>query len=161
MDKDSAQILKAVIGEEPAPRPTPIISPVDHWTPPVLLERARYLRELARNGEGVASEILRQYPQHYASLTFRNRSGDAELHEKFTDMFLILAGTTTLVTGGRVLGARQVGPGETRGVSIEGGIRMQPRVGEVAHIPAGIPHQMLIEGNNTVTYLAMKLQESA
>src|SRR5580698_3069805 len=118
MDKDSAQILKAVIGEEPAPRPMRAVNPVDHWTPAVLLERARYLRELARNSDGVGSEILREYPQHYCGLTFRNRSGEAEVHEKFADMFLILAGTTILVSGGRVAGARQIGPGETRGDAI-------------------------------------------
>jgi mannose-6-phosphate isomerase-like protein (cupin superfamily) len=166
MDKDSAQILKAIVGEDPAPRPSRAIRPahpahVDHWTPAVLLERARYLRELARNSDGTASETLREYPQHYSALTFRSRSGEAEVHEKFADMFLILAGTTILVTGGRVAGARQVGPGETRGDSIEDGTRQHLRTGDIAHIPAGTPHQMLLEGNNTVTYFAMKTQESA
>jgi mannose-6-phosphate isomerase-like protein (cupin superfamily) len=165
MDKDSAQILKAALGEEldschADNRKQQPSLPVDHWPSAVLLERAKYLRELARNGDGVAGETLREYPQHYAALTFRSRSGEAEVHDNFADMFLILAGTTILVTGGKVVGARQIGPGETRGDSIEGGTRLQLRTGDIAHVPAGTPHQMLIEGTNTVTYFVRKNQES-
>ena len=161
MDKDSAQILKAVMGEEVAPRPTRTANPVDHWTPAVLLERARYLREIARHGDGLGSEILREYPQHVSVLTFRNRTGEAEIHEKYADMFYILAGSATLVTGGKLVNARVVGPGETRGESIEGGMHQELRVGDVAHVPAGTPHHMLVAGEKTVTYFVMKNQESA
>ena len=161
MDKDSAQILKAVMGEDVAPRPTRIANPVDHWTPAVLLERARYLREIARHGDGLASEILREYPQHFSVLTFRNRTGEAEIHEKYADMFYILAGSTTLATGGKLVNARVAGPGETRGDAIEGGTHQVLRAGDVAHVPAGTPHHMLVAGEKSVTYFVMKNQESA
>ncbi len=160
MDKDSAQILKAVMGEEAAPKALRNI-PVDHWTPAVLLERAMYLREIARHGDGLGSEILREYNRHFSVLTFRDRTGESEIHECYADMFYILAGSTTLVTGGKIVGARMVGPGETRGDAIEGGQHQQLRVGDVAHVPAGTPHQMLVDGNNTVTYFVMKNQESS
>ena len=84
MDKDSAQILKAAMGEEVEPKPVRSKSdaiPVDHWTPAVLLERAKYLREIARHGDGLGSEILREYPQHFSVLTFRDRTGESEIHE--------------------------------------------------------------------------------
>jgi quercetin dioxygenase-like cupin family protein len=51
-------------------------------------------------------------------------------------------------------------PGETRGSSIEGGKRQELRAGDVAHVPAGLPHQMLVAGEQTVTCLVMKVQEN-
>lgn len=165
IDRVSAEILKNLAREDPAPpaprrAPNPP-SPVDHWTPAILLERAAYLRKLARLGDGSASESLREYPQHTAMLSFRSRSGEAEIHEKFADLFIILAGAATLITGGAVSGARSIAPGETRGDSIEGGARQQLRSGEVIHIPAGTPHQMLLSGDQTISYFILKQQESA
>ncbi len=134
---------------------------VDRWTPPVLLERAAYLRKMAKLGDGSAAETLREYPQHAAMLLFRGRSGEAEMHEQFADLFVVLAGAATLVTGGTVVGARLVAPGETRGASIEGGEEQPLRQGDVAHVPAGTPHQMLLKGEDTFTSLVLKIQETA
>ena len=134
--------------------------PTDHWTPAILLERAAYLRKLARYSKGSASETLKEYPQHCAMLSVRVRSGDAELHENFADLFYVLDGRATLVTGGAVAGAQTIGPGEVRGVSVEGGTRQELRAGDVAHVPAGVPHQMLVPGDKTVTCFVMKIQEN-
>jgi mannose-6-phosphate isomerase-like protein (cupin superfamily) len=149
------------MAEEPAPKPQRRRNPVDHWTPAVLLERAAYLRKLAKHGDGSASETLHEYPQHRAMLSFRSRSGEAEAHEKFADLFLVLAGAATLVTGGAVRDAREVSPGETRGNAVEGGTRQEMRAGDLAHVPASIPHQFLLSGENTVTCLVLKIQEEA
>ena len=128
---------------------------LDHWSPAVLLERAAYLRKMAKHGDGSASETLREYSQHIAMLSFRSRSGEAEVHEKFADLFYVLAGTATLVTGGDVQGARVVGPGEVRGWSIEGGLHQKLRAGDLAHVRAGTPHQMLLAGEETIACLVM------
>lgn len=134
--------------------------PMDHWAPHILLERAAYLRKMARASDGSASETLREYPRHAAMLSFRSRSGEVEVHEKFADLFCVLAGTATLVTGGSVVGARTVAPGETRGEAIEGGMRQELKAGDVAHVPAGTPHQMLLAGDQTVASFVLKIQES-
>lgn len=134
-------------------------NPVDHWSPAILLERAAYLRKLARHGDGSASETLKEYPQHRAMLSFRSRDGEAEVHEQFADLFCVLAGKATLVTGGVVTGPRTIAPGETRGTSINGGARQTLRAGDVAHVPAGTPHQMLVKAEDTFTALVMKVQE--
>ena len=114
---------------------------------------------MAKHGDGSASETLKEYPQHCAMLSFRSRDGEAEVHEKFADLFCVLAGKATLVTGGVVNGARTIAPGETRGVSIEGGARQMLRAGDFAHVPAGTPHQMLVKAEDTFTSLVMKVQE--
>jgi mannose-6-phosphate isomerase-like protein (cupin superfamily) len=133
---------------------------LDHWTSAVLLERAAYLHKMATQGDGSAGETLKEYPLHCAMLSFRSRDGEAEVHENFADVFYVLEGRATLVTGGTVAGARLTKPGETRGTSIEGGVRQELRAGDVAHVPAGLSHQMLVAGEQTVTCLVLKVQEN-
>ncbi|MFY9856342.1 MAG: cupin domain-containing protein [Terracidiphilus sp.] len=168
MDSFSEKILKELLPVEKdivpvgathsrARKPAPH---ADHWSAAVLLERAGYLRKLAKNGDGSASETLKEYPRHCAMLLFRSRDGEAEVHENFADVFYVLEGRATLVTGGAVVGARTVGPGETRGSSVEGGVRQELRTGDVAHVPAGVPHQMLVAGDKTVTCLVLKVEEN-
>ena len=140
------------LGKEPAH--------LDHWTPAILLERAGYLRKLAKAGDGQASETLKEYRGHATMLSFRSRDGEAELHEKFADIFHVLAGKATLVTGGTILRARTIAPGETRGDRIEGGSRQELRAGDLAHVPAGLPHQMLVAGEGTFTAFVVKIKES-
>jgi len=162
MDNLAKEILKDVALEDIAPRAATRspASSLDHWSPPILLERAAYLRKMARHGDGSASETLREYPQHRAMLLFRSRDGEAEIHQNFADLFYVLAGNATLVTGGSVTGARTVGPGEARGDSIEGGARQELRAGDVAHVPAGLPHQMRVAGEKSITCLVLKIQET-
>jgi mannose-6-phosphate isomerase-like protein (cupin superfamily) len=131
----------------------------DHWPLAILLERAEYLRKLARAGDGQASETLKEYPQHATMLSFRARDGVAELHENFADLFYVLDGRAALVTGGTVVDAKIVGPGEIRGASIEGGVRKELRAGDVAYVPAGVPHQILVPGNKTFTAFVVKIEQ--
>jgi hypothetical protein len=46
----------------------------DHWPAAILLERAAYLRKLAKHGDGQASETLKEYPRHATMLSFRART---------------------------------------------------------------------------------------
>jgi mannose-6-phosphate isomerase-like protein (cupin superfamily) len=152
-DADALAAMPRAGGKKPA-------GDSDHWSTALLLERAAYLRELAKNGGGAESETLKEYPRHCAMLSFRSRDGEAEVHENFADVFYVLDGRATLVTGGTVAGAVRIGPGETRGTSVEGGTRQELRAGDVAHVPAGMPHQMLVAGDKTITCLVIKIQEN-
>jgi len=168
MDSFSSKILKELLAAEPdadalaaksrARQPNPA-SHSDHWSTALLLERAAYLRKLAKHGDGSESETLKEYPRHCAMLSFRSRDGQAEVHERFADVFYVLDGRATLVTGGTVAGAVGVGPGEIRGSSVVDGNRQELRAGDVAHVPAGTPHQMLVAGDKTITCLVIKIEE--
>ena len=131
----------------------------DHWSAAVLMERAAYLRKLAKHSDGQASETLKEYPGHATMLSLRGRDGVAELHESFADIFYVLEGRATLVTGGTVVGAETVAQGEVRGSAIDGGTRMELRAGDVAHVPAGVPHQMLVPGDKTFTSFVVKIEQ--
>ncbi len=164
MDNLSKQILKEAFGEPvviPKPRRDPAEQPgqMDHWSRAILMERAAYLKKLAKYGDGTSSEALREYSQHAAVLLVRGRSGEAEVHAQFADVFVVLDGLAMLVTGGAITNSKQTALGEYRGDSIEGGKQQELRAGDIAHVPAGVPHQMLVAGEKTVTCFVMKIQE--
>ena len=163
----SDRILKHLLaaddaGAEPRKQaPTKELESVDHTTRPVLMERAAYLRQLARASEGSASEVLKEYPRHNIQLSVRLRSGVAELHEHFADLFFVLDGRATLVTGGTIVRPQSAGPGETRGSMVADGARQELRAGDVVHIAAGTPHQIVLAGDASFTAMVVKIQESA
>ena len=76
------------------------------------------------------------------SITFASRKepGMAEVHDKETDTFHVLAGSATIVTGGTMIGGTQTAPGQHRGTGIEGGRAQLLAAGDVMVIPAGVPH---------------------
>jgi uncharacterized RmlC-like cupin family protein len=132
----------------------------DHWSTAELLEKAKHLQALAAQGDGSASETLENYPHHYTMLAFRRHSGGGELHANFADIFYILEGHATLATGGHLLEEKTTGPGEIRGTRVEGGTRQELKAGDVVHIPAGMPHQMVVADGESVTYFVVKVEES-
>lgn len=132
----------------------------DHWSPAQLMQRAQHLKQLAAQGDGSASETLEKYPHHYTMLAFRSHSGGAEQHQNFADLFYIVDGQVKLVTGGTIAEAHTTGPGEIRGASVQGGSTQQLKAGDVVHIPAGMPHQMLLPPGGTLTYFVVKIEES-
>jgi mannose-6-phosphate isomerase-like protein (cupin superfamily) len=162
MDDFSQKILKELLPVEKelaprAPSKKDEAPHIDHWSHPVLLERAAYLRKLAKFGDGQASETLQQYPHHAAMLSFRARDGEAELYEHFADIFCVLDGRATLITGGRIVESKVIAPGETRGTSILGGAVQELRAGDVAHVPARLAHQILVRGEQAFTSLVIKI----
>lgn len=66
--------------------------------------------------------------------------GQVEVHEHDTDIFYIMEGTATLVTGGKTEGAKTTGAGEVRGDKIAGGTPRSLQKGDIVVIPKGVPH---------------------
>jgi mannose-6-phosphate isomerase-like protein (cupin superfamily) len=163
MDDFSKAILKELLPSEklpPAPKGKRARrDALDHLAAPILLERAAYLKRLARAGDGSASEVLKEYPQHAIHLLVRSRNGGAEQHARFADLFFVIDGRAALLTGGTIADARTIAPGEVRGSVVEGGVQQELRTGDLAHVPAGLPHQMLVAGDKFVTCLVVKIEQ--
>jgi len=81
---------------------------------------------------------------HGLLLVRREGDGAAETHEKQVDVVTVVSGEGTLVVGGTMVNGKTTAPGEMRGKSITGGSKYPMAAGDVFHIPAGIPHQMLV-----------------
>jgi mannose-6-phosphate isomerase-like protein (cupin superfamily) len=74
----------------------------------------------------------------------REGDGEAEVHDTQVDVIFVRSGEGTLIIGGTVVEPRTTAPGEIRGKSITGGITKKMAPGDVFHIPAKLPHQMLV-----------------
>jgi len=81
---------------------------------------------------------------HGLLIVRREGDGAVETHETQVDVITVVSGEGTLLLGGTMVGGKTTAPGEIRGTSINGGVRHPMAVGDVFHIPAKIPHQMLV-----------------
>jgi quercetin dioxygenase-like cupin family protein len=66
--------------------------------------------------------------------------GQVEVHDKETDIFYIVDGEATFVTGGKMIGGKQTKADQWLGTDIEGGETHHLAKGDVITIPAGTPH---------------------
>ncbi|HEX7980657.1 MAG TPA: hypothetical protein VF461_18785 [Gemmatimonadaceae bacterium] len=87
----------------------------------------------------------------------RDSDGVPELHEGFTDIFVVQRGTATLRYGGTAPGSKVTTPGEYRGGTIQNGSEAVLHPGDVVVIPAGIPHQLLPTTGQHFIYLTFKV----
>lgn len=67
--------------------------------------------------------------------------GPAEIHTRDTDIFYIVDGSATFVTGGTAVEPKDTAPGEIRAKSITGGTERHLTKGDVIVVPNGVPHQ--------------------
>ena len=81
---------------------------------------------------------------HGLLIVRREGDGAVEIHETQVDVITVVSGEGTLVVGGTMVDGKSTAPNEIRGKSINGGVRKPMAAGDVFHIPAKIPHQMLV-----------------
>lgn len=70
----------------------------------------------------------------------RDGPGEAEVHLSETDIFYVLEGQATFVTGGEVIEPRNISATEIRGRQLSGGEERRIGKGDVITIPRGVPH---------------------
>jgi len=75
-----------------------------------------------------------------ASIARRTAAGQVEVHRKETDIFYIVDGDATFVTGGTMIGGKETRPDQLLGTNIDGGDVHHLKKGDVIAIPAGTPH---------------------
>ena len=92
--------------------------------------------------------------------------GGVAVHFKVTEIYHVMEGAGTLVTGGTMVNAKtrssdaenvrlENGPGAS-GTAIQGGESRRVKVGDVVIIPAGVPHWFSeIEGS--ITYVVLRV----
>ena len=91
----------------------------------------------------------------------RDADGVVEVHLKQHDVIIPQGGHATILVGGKVEGNKESAPDEWRGGKIIGGVTHQLNPGDVIWIPAGTPHQMLIEKGGSMNYIAFKFDMAA
>ncbi len=132
---------------------------VDHLTQSELIVKAQALNSKAQGTDGAASVKLDEYPNSFTMIALRHKDGGAEVHENYADFFFVVQGHATLVSGGTVLDGKTTSPGEIRGASVQNGDRTSLSEGDIVHIPAAVPHQLLLADGSTFIYFVIKVKE--
>lgn len=109
------------------------------------------------NAQKFASAQLGRFGNHSFTVAHREGDGEAELHETQTDIYIVQSGEASLVAGGQVVGGKTTAPGEIRGPSIQSGQKTKLGPGDIVHIPAKTPHQVLVEPGKQFTYVIVKV----
>jgi mannose-6-phosphate isomerase-like protein (cupin superfamily) len=100
--------------------------------------------------------LIERTSDHAAILLRRTAPGKAEVHETETDVWYVVDGGCTFVSGGSLIGGAQISPGQIRGSGIAGGDERKIAKGDFIRVPAAVPHWVKkIEGKEIV-YIVVK-----
>jgi mannose-6-phosphate isomerase-like protein (cupin superfamily) len=116
------------------------------------------LAQQAKAG-GSGGSTLGDYGTHAIKLSERTASGGAEIHAHFDDVMLVMDGTAELITGGELVGMHNGANGETTASGIRNGTSQHIGPGDLIHIPAGVPHQLIIAPGTIYSALVIKVKE--
>ena len=91
-------------------------------------------------GKGETGETLIARQEFRVNASRRDGPGQAEVHLTDTDIFYVLEGKATVLTGGELVEPQAVSPGELRGSALKGGSEIRLAKGDVLTVPRGVPH---------------------
>jgi len=128
------------------------------WTSTDLAAKGKVLAQKL-DVQKSANEVLATEGNRRFMVAHREGSGLAEWHEKEADVMFFSAGSITMIYGGTIVDEKTTAPGERRGTSIKGGTEVKLGAGDVLHIPAKVPHQMVLAPGAQVTYFVTKVVE--
>jgi mannose-6-phosphate isomerase-like protein (cupin superfamily) len=111
------------------------------WKSTDIQSRAKAVK-LDEHKAGV--DRVANWGNHGLLVVRREGDGEAEVHETQVDVITVVSGEGTLVVGGTAVDPHPTTAGEIRGKSINGGTSHKMSAGDVFHIPAKVPHQMLV-----------------
>ena len=116
-----------------------ILSPVRAAEPPptgvVYLDHAK-----VEGAFGKGLPLVGNNDRYKIHASRRVIAGVVEVHEKDTDIFYMVEGSATLVTGGVLVEPKTAGPGEIRARETTGGTTYHLAKGDFVLIPKGVPH---------------------
>jgi len=88
----------------------------------------------------------------------RTTASDVEEHSRWDDVIIVRSGAGSIEVGPRTKGARFMSAGELRGGKIVAPSTLELRAGDVARIPAGIPHAFTPIGSEPWEFLIIKVR---
>jgi len=100
---------------------------------------AKAKRERKADQPIFAQPILQLAP-YTASLEYRASVGAAAVHEKEAEMFYVIDGSATLVTGGKLVNEKRTNAENLTGTAIEGGTSQPVAKGDFVIVPENTPH---------------------
>jgi len=116
---------------------------------------------VAANDAGLVARELAADAGATTLVIGRNRSGEVEVHTVLNEIIIVETGHAAMLVGGQVNGNHAISPTEWRGGEILGAARYELAAGDLLLIPAGVPHQCIVAGGDSLLYLTIKTPSAA
>ena len=116
-----------------------------------LLAKAKSAR---MENQPTVSERILQLAPYNANLEYRASVGPAAIHEKEAEIFYVIEGAATLVTGGKLVEERRTNAQNLSGTGVEGGTSRSVAKGDFFVVPENTPH-WFSEINGTIVLMSL------
>jgi mannose-6-phosphate isomerase-like protein (cupin superfamily) len=93
-----------------------------------------------KDGQALLAQSMIQLAPYNVSLEYRAAVANAAVHDKEAELFYVVDGSATLVTGGKLKGETRTNPENSSGSGIEGGVTRHVAKGDFIMVPEGTPH---------------------
>lgn len=93
-----------------------------------------------KEGQAMVSERILQLPPYNANLEYRSGIAPAAVHEKEAELFYVIDGSATMVTGGKLTEEKRTNAENRSGKGIEGGTSRMVSKGDFIIVPENTPH---------------------
>src|SRR5580700_521775 len=93
-----------------------------------------------KDGQPIVIERILQLAPYGANLEYRASVGAAAVHEKEAEMFYVIDGSATLITGGKLANEKRTNAANLTGTGIEGGKSQAVAKGDFVIVPENTPH---------------------
>lgn len=93
-----------------------------------------------RKDQPLLAQSMIQLAPYNVSLEYRASVGNAAVHETEAEMFYVVDGSATLVTGGKLTKETRTNAENLTGAGIDGGTSRRVAKGDFIMVPEGTPH---------------------
>jgi mannose-6-phosphate isomerase-like protein (cupin superfamily) len=93
-----------------------------------------------KEGQGLLSQRLIELAPYNVNLEYRAAIAPAAVHEKEAELFYVVDGAATMVTGGKLVNETRTNPTNLSGTAIEGGTSRTIAKGDFIMVPENMPH---------------------
>lgn len=92
-----------------------------------------------KEGQAIVQQRILALAPFNATLEYRASVGPAAIHDKEAEMFYVIEGAATMVTGGKLVNPTKNGDNQTA-TAIDGGDKRQIAKGDFIMVPPGVAH---------------------
>ena len=93
-----------------------------------------------KEGQAIVTQRILSLAPYNANLEYRASVGPASVHEKEAEMFYVIDGSATMVTGGKLTQESRTNAENLTGTGIDGGDSRSIAKGDFIIVPQGTPH---------------------
>ena len=126
------------------------------WKSSEITDRAKAAKV---DATGMAGGPIGSLSGYTAIVVRRDKTGESEIHERLADIMIVTEGEATLKIGGTMIEGHPTTAGEVRGKGLTGSTDKKIGPGDIVHVPAGLPHWVVVPEGKQLSYLLLKLDK--